>query len=123
IQAAEKVFPVATVQNRLSVTFRKYDDVLAHCESRGIGFSPWYPLSGGELVKPNSPLAKVAKSLHASPSQIAIAWLLKRSPVILPIPGTSKLAHLEENVAAVAIELSDEDFATLDALADESQSF
>ena len=120
IHAAEKVFPVATVQNRLSVTFRKYDDVLAYCESRGIGFIPWYPLSGGDLVKPNSPLAKVAQRLNASPSQIAIAWLLKHSPVILPIPGTSKLAHLEENVAAADVELSDEDIAALDALANDS---
>lgn len=116
IQAAEKVFPVATVQNRYSATFRDYDEVLAYCESRGIGFIPWYPLSGGALAKPDSPIGGIAQRRHASPSQIAIAWLLKRSPVILPIPGTSKVAHLEENVAAADIELTDEEFASLDAL-------
>jgi len=115
IEAAAKVFPVATVQNRYSATFRQYEDVLGHCESRGIGFIPWYPLSGGALSGPESPLAEIARRHQASPAQIAIAWLLKRSPVMIPIPGTSKRAHLEENVAAVEIELSDEEF---DALGD-----
>ncbi|HJP97282.1 MAG TPA: aldo/keto reductase [Rhodanobacteraceae bacterium] len=115
IQAAEKVFPVATVQNRYSATFRKYEDVLDYCESRGIGFIPWYPLSGGALSGPDSPVAEVARRHEASPAQIAIAWLLRRSPVMIPIPGTSKRAHLEENVTAVDINLSDEEF---DALSD-----
>ncbi|HET9817809.1 MAG TPA: aldo/keto reductase [Rhodanobacteraceae bacterium] len=117
IQAAEKVFPVATVQNRYSATFRRYDDVLDYCESRGIGFIPWYPLSGGTLAKPDSPIAEIARRHQASAAQVAIAWLLKRSPVMLPIPGTSKRAHLEENVAAAGIELSDDEFEALSNIA------
>lgn len=115
IEAAAKVFPVATVQNRYSATYRVYEDVLDYCESRGIGFIPWYPLSGGSLTGPDSPLVEIARRHQASPTQVAIAWLLKRSPVMLPIPGTSKRAHLEENVAAADIELSDQEF---DALGD-----
>jgi aryl-alcohol dehydrogenase-like predicted oxidoreductase len=116
IRAAQQVFPVATVQNRYSVTFRMHDDVLAYCEAHGIGFIPWYPLSGGGLLKPDSPLATVAQRHHASMSQIALAWLLRRSPVMLPIPGTSQRAHLEENVGAADIVLSDEEFLALDEL-------
>lgn len=117
IQAAEKVFPVATVQNRYSATHRVYEDVLDYCESRGIGFIPWYPLSGGALTGQDSPLAEVARRHQASPTQIAIAWLLKRSPVMLLIPGTSKRAHLEENVAAAGIELSEDEFNALGDIA------
>jgi aryl-alcohol dehydrogenase-like predicted oxidoreductase len=117
IEAAAKVFPVATVQNRYSATYRVYEDVLDYCESRGIGFIPWYPLSGGALTGPDSPLVEIARRHQASPTQIAIAWLLKRSPVMLPIPGTSKRAHLEENVAAADIELSGEEFDALDDVA------
>lgn len=113
IEAAAKVFPVATVQNRYSATFRQHEDVLDYCESRGIGFIPWYPLSGGALSHSESPLAEIARRHQASPAQIAIAWLLKRSPVMIPIPGTSKRAHLEENVAAADIELSDGEFDAL----------
>jgi aryl-alcohol dehydrogenase-like predicted oxidoreductase len=113
IQAAEKVFPVATVQNRYSATFRRYDDVLDYCESRGIGFIPWRPLSAGALAKPDSPLAEIARRHEATPAQVAIAWLLQRSPVMVPIPGTSKRAHLEENVAAADIKLTDEEFEAL----------
>ena len=116
IRAAEAFFPVTTVQNRYSVTFRMHDDVLAYCETHGIGFIPWYPLSGGGLLKPGSPLAMVAQHHHASMSQIALAWLLQRSPVMLPIPGTSHRAHLEENVGAADIVLSDEEFQALDEL-------
>jgi aryl-alcohol dehydrogenase-like predicted oxidoreductase len=116
IRAAQQVFPVATVQNRYSVTFRMHDDVLAYCEAHGIGFIPWYPLSGGGLLKPDSPLATVAQRHHASMSQIALAWLLRRSPVMLPIPGTSQRVHLEENVGAADIALSDEEFLALDEL-------
>ena len=117
IRAAEQFFPVATVQNRYSVTFRMHDDVLAYCEAHGIGFMPWYPLSGGVLVKPDSPVAAIAQRHRASMSQIALAWLLQRSPVMLPIPGTSQRAHLEENVGAADIVLSDEEFMALDELA------
>ena len=116
IRAAQQVFPVTTVQNRYSVTFRMHDDVLAYCEAHGIGFIPWYPLSGGGLLKPDSPLATVAQRHHASMSQIALAWLLRRSPVMLPIPGTSQCVHLEENVGAADIVLSDAEFLALDEL-------
>jgi aryl-alcohol dehydrogenase-like predicted oxidoreductase len=88
--------------------------VLDYCEARSIGFIPWYPLGAGDLSKAGVALNDVARRHGATPGQIALAWLLKRSPVILPIPGTSKVAHLEENVAAAAIELSDEDMTVLD---------
>ncbi|MEZ5565407.1 MAG: aldo/keto reductase [Gammaproteobacteria bacterium] len=117
IQAAEKVFPVTTVQNRYSANFRVHDEVLAYCESRGIGFIPWFPLAGGKLLEADSPLAAVAQRHKSSMSQIALAWLLRRSPVMLPIPGTSKRAHLEENVGAAEIALSDAEFKSLDHLA------
>lgn len=115
IEAAQKVFPVATVQNHYSAGFRVYDEVLDYCTAHGIGFIPWYPLSGGSLARADSPLATIARDRHASPAQVAIAWLLKRSPVVLPIPGTSKREHLRENVAAADIELSDAEFAALAA--------
>jgi len=115
IEAARKVFPVSTVQNRYNLTDRTSEAVLAYCETHGIGFIPWYPLAAGELEKPGSLLDGIAKAHHAKPGQIALAWLLKRSPVMLPIPGTSRVAHVEENVAAADITLSAEDFAALDA--------
>ena len=114
IEAARKVFPVATVQNRYNLVDRTSEDVLDHCEAQGIGFIPWFPLAAGDLAKPGSLLDSVAKTHGASPSQIALAWVLKRSVVMLPIPGTSKVSHLEDNVAAAAIRLSDEDFSALD---------
>lgn len=114
IKAAAKVFAVATVQNRYNLVDRGSEDVLDHCEANGIGFIPWYPLAAGDLAKPGSLLDTLAKRHKAPPSQIALAWVLKRSPVMLPIPGTSKVAHLEENVAAVNIVLSDDEFAALD---------
>ncbi len=115
IEAASKVFPVATVQNLYNLVSRKSEDVLAYCEAHGIGFIPWYPLANGKLAKPGLILDEVAREHNASPSQIALAWLLARSPVMLPIPGTSKVAHLEENVAAADIVLSAEAFTALDA--------
>ena len=114
IEAALKVFPVATVQNRYNLIDRAGENVLAYCEARGIGFIPWYPLAAGELAGPGTALDAVAQRHGATPGQIALAWLLRRSPVMLPIPGTARIAHLEENVAAVNIELTDEDFAALD---------
>ncbi len=114
IEAAAAVFPVATVQNRYNLVDRTSEEVLDHCARRGIGFIPWYPLANGALAKPGSLLNDVAKRHGAKPSQVALAWLLKRSPVMLPIPGTSKVAHLEENVGAVEIALSDEEYAALD---------
>jgi pyridoxine 4-dehydrogenase len=117
IEAAAKVFPVATVQNRYNLSDRTSEDVLEYCEKKKIGFMPWFPLAAGELVRPGGELAKIAQAHRASPGQIALAWLLKRSPVMLPIPGTSKVAHLEENVAAAEIALNKAEFATLSEVA------
>jgi len=114
IKAASKYFRVATVQNRYNLVDRGSEEVLNYCEAHGIGFIPWFPLAAGDLAKPGSLLDKIASTHKAAPSQIALAWILKRSPVILPIPGTSRIAHLEENVAAAEITLSDEEFAALD---------
>ncbi len=114
IEAASKVFEVATVQNRYNLVDRGSEAVLDYCEMHGIGFIPWYPLAAGSLAKPGSVLDSIAKTHNAAPSQIALAWVLKRSPVVLPIPGTSKVRHLEENVAAVEVHLSDAEFAALD---------
>jgi len=115
IEEASKYFPVATVQNQYNLVDRKSEAVLAYCEKHGIGFIPWHPLAAGNLAKPGSVLDMIAHKHNAAPSQIALAWVLKRSPVMLPIPGTSRVKHLEENVAGVNIDLSDEDFAALDA--------
>jgi pyridoxine 4-dehydrogenase len=114
IKAASKVFKVATVQNRYNLVDRASEDVLDYCTEHGIGFIPWFPLAAGDLASPGSVLDSIAKRYNAAPSQVALAWMLKRSPVMLPIPGTSKVAHLEENVAGVSIELSNEDFKALD---------
>jgi aryl-alcohol dehydrogenase-like predicted oxidoreductase len=114
IKAAAEVFPVATVQNRYNLVDRGSEDVLDYCEANGIGFIPWFPLAAGNLAKSGSLLDTIAKRHKAAPSQIALAWVLKRSKVMLPIPGTSKVAHLEENVAAANIALSDEEFDALD---------
>ena len=114
IEAASKVFNVATVQNRYNLVDRGSEDVLDYCERQGIGFIPWFPLAAGRLAEVGSILDAVANAHSATPGQIALAWVLKRSPVMLPIPGTSKVMHLEENVAAVDIKLSDEEFAALD---------
>jgi pyridoxine 4-dehydrogenase len=114
IVAASKVFPVATVQNQYNIADRRSEAVLAHCERHGIGFIPWFPLGAGELTRPGSLLDSMAKKYGATTGQIALAWLLRRSPMMLPIPGTSKVKHLEENVASLNIELTAEDFASLD---------
>ena len=117
IEAAQKFFPVATVQNKYNLTERASEDVLDFCEAEGIGFMPWYPLAAGALTRAGTELTELVA--RATPGQIALAWLLKRSPVMLPIPGTGKVAHLEENTAAAALELTDDEFAALDALAEE----
>ncbi|MGA3303990.1 MAG: aldo/keto reductase [Methylovirgula sp.] len=114
IEAASKVFPVATVQNRYNLIDRGSEDVLIYCERKNIGFIPWFPLAAGDLAKPGSVLDQIASRHKAKPSQVALAWILKRSPVMLPIPGTSKVAHLDENIAAVDIALTDADFSALD---------
>ncbi|MDA4109707.1 aldo/keto reductase [Mycolicibacterium holsaticum] len=113
LEAAQKVATIVSVQNMYNLTMRAAEPLLAACEAQSVGFIPWFPLAAGPLAAPDGPLQRIAADHHASPSQLALAWLLKRSPVMLPIPGTSKVAHLEENVAAAAIELSDDEFETL----------
>ncbi|HZC75154.1 MAG TPA: aldo/keto reductase [Gaiellaceae bacterium] len=114
IEAARAHFVVASVQNHYNLVTRQSEAVLDHCEREGIAFIPWYPLAAGRLTKEESVLSEVARRLGATPAQVALAWVLKRSPVMLPIPGTSKVKHLEENVAAAAIELTADDFRRLD---------
>jgi pyridoxine 4-dehydrogenase len=114
IQAASQVFRVTTVQNSYNLADRDSDDVVDYCEANGIGFIPYYPLGDGALAQPGGALDRLAKAKGATPGQVALAWLLKRSPVMLPIPGTSNVAHLEENMGAAAITLTDAEFAALD---------
>ena len=114
--AAREHFDVVSVQNLYNLVVRGSEDVLDYCARKNIAFIPWFPLAAGGLANEGSVLDGIAKKLGATPSQVALAWVLKRSPVMLPIPGTGKLKHLEENVAAADIVLSDEDFATLDEL-------
>jgi aryl-alcohol dehydrogenase-like predicted oxidoreductase len=113
LEAAQKTATIVSVQNMYNITVRSAEAVLDACEAKGLGFIPWFPLAAGPLAAPGGPLQRIADNHHATPSQLALAWLLKRSPVMLPIPGTSKVAHLEENVAASEIELSDDEFETL----------
>ena len=117
IDAARKVFPVATVQNRYNLIDRTSEKVVDYCAANDIGFIPWFPLAAGDLAKPGTTLDAITHKANATPSQIALAWVLKRSPVMLPIPGTSKVDHLEDNIRAAGIELSDQDFKALDAQA------
>jgi len=119
IEAARKFFPVVSVQNHYNLVTRQYEAVLDFCEREGIAFIPWFPLAAGGLAKEGSALSDVAKRLGAAPAQVALAWVLKRSPVMLPIPGTSKVKHLEENVAAATLELTDDDFRRLDEVGHE----
>jgi pyridoxine 4-dehydrogenase len=116
IEDASRYFKVATVQNLYNFANRKSEAVLDYCEKNGIGFIPWFPLAGGDLVEGHDKARAILEKHNASGSQIALAWLLKRSPVILPIPGTGKVKHLEDNVAAAALNLSEEDLATLNAI-------
>ena len=113
IEAAKEYFEVVSVQNIYNLVTRQHEEVLDYCEENDIGFIPWFPLAAGNLAKEGSVMDDVANRLEASPSQVALAWVLKRSPVMLPIPGTSQVSHLEENVAAASLELSDEDFKAL----------
>ncbi|HEY6777988.1 MAG TPA: aldo/keto reductase [Thermoleophilaceae bacterium] len=108
-ERAREVVEVVTVQNRYSLVDRHSEDVLEACEELGIGFIPWFPLATGDLANPGGPLDEIARAHDATPGQVALAWLLARSRVILPIPGTSSVAHLEENVAARDLRLTDED--------------
>jgi aryl-alcohol dehydrogenase-like predicted oxidoreductase len=114
IEAARGVLPIATVQNLYNVADRSSEDVLDHCEANDIGFIPWFPLAAGDLAAPGGVVAEVAEAHDATPGQVALAWLLHRSPVMLPIPGTGSVAHLRENVAAAALSLSDDEMTRLD---------
>jgi aryl-alcohol dehydrogenase-like predicted oxidoreductase len=113
IKAASKVFKVATVQNRYNLADRGSEDIVDYCTAQNIGFIPWFPLAAGKLTAPGAALDVIARRHQATPGQIALAWLLKRSPVILPIPGTSKVDHLRVNAAAIDIVLSDQEFEAL----------
>jgi aryl-alcohol dehydrogenase-like predicted oxidoreductase len=114
LEIALDIVPVASVQNRYNLSDRSSEAVLQACEREEVGFIPWYPLATGRLARPGGPLDEVAKRHDATPSQVALAWLLGHSPAMLPIPGTSSVAHLEENVAAATLELTDEEMAMLE---------
>lgn len=114
IEHARTIVPIAGVQNRYSLTDRGSEDVLRYCEREGLGFIPWFPLAAGRLSASESVIQRVAERLKATPSQVALAWLLARSPVMLPIPGTSKVKHLEENVAAAELKLDPKTMQELD---------
>jgi len=120
IEDAGRIVKVVTVQNRYSLADRRNEETLAYCEKNGIGFLPWYPMAGGKMLKADHPsaqaLARIAEKHGASAAQLSLAWLLKKSPVMLPIPGTSKVEHLEQNVSAAAIRLSAEDCVDLDGM-------
>jgi pyridoxine 4-dehydrogenase len=113
LEQAQQIVPIVSVQNRYSLVERFSEDVLEICEREGLGFIPWFPLATGRLARPGGPLDEIATRYDATPAQVALAWLLARSPVMLPIPGTSSIEHLEENVAAAAIELDEEEVAKL----------
>jgi aryl-alcohol dehydrogenase-like predicted oxidoreductase len=112
--AALAVVPVVSVQNLYNLTDRSSEDVLDHCEAEGIGFIPWSPIAAGTLADQGGPVDAVVQEIGASPSQVALAWLLHRSPVMLPIPGTQSVGHVEENCRAATVELTDDHMASLD---------
>src|SRR3954467_15234816 len=117
LEAARGIVDVVSVQNLYNLTNRQSQDVLDHATEHGIGFIPWFPIATGDLAAPDSPVADIPRGLDATPSQVALAWLLHTSPVVLPIPGTKSVEHLSENLGAAQLRLSDEDMARLDALA------
>jgi pyridoxine 4-dehydrogenase len=117
IEQARQIAEIVTVQNEFNLTDRKSAQVLDYCTEQGLGFIPWAPIARGALAAPGGPVDEIAKATGATPGQVSLAWLLAASPVMLPIPGTSKVAHLEENVAAAALELSAEQVAQLSAAA------
>jgi aryl-alcohol dehydrogenase-like predicted oxidoreductase len=121
IEHAQKIVKIVSVQNRYSLSDRRHEETLKFCEQKTIAFLPWYPIAGGKLLKPGHPsaqsLPQIAARHHASVAQLSIAWLLQRSPVMLPIPGTSKVAHLEENIAAADLKLTAEEWAEIEAAA------
>jgi pyridoxine 4-dehydrogenase len=109
--------PITSIQNRYNLTDRGSEDVLDFCERKGLGFIPWFPLATGDLARSGGPVDEIAARHDAAAGQVALAWLLSRSPVMLPIPGTSSVEHLEENVAAASLKLGDEELAALDGVA------
>jgi len=115
--AAQRIVPIATVQNLYNVADRQSEALLDHCTEQGIGFIPWFPVASGRVAAPDGPLAAISARTGRSPAQLSLAWLLHRSPVVLPIPGTKSLAHLEENCAAGAVVLDEATYAELDAVA------
>jgi aryl-alcohol dehydrogenase-like predicted oxidoreductase len=117
IRRARAIASIATVQNRYNLADRAAEDVLEYCASEDIGFIPWFPVATGQLARPGGPIDDIAQQTAATPGQLALAWLLRRAPVMLPIPGTSSVAHLEENVGAAGVQLSDEQFAALNEAA------
>ena len=121
IDAARKIVPIVSVQNRYSLADRRHEETLAWCEARNIAFLPWYPMAAGKVLKPDQPFAQMLSQIAArysvTPAQLSLAWLLHRSAVILPIPGTSRVAHLEENVAAASLKIGPDEWAELEAAA------
>jgi aryl-alcohol dehydrogenase-like predicted oxidoreductase len=117
LEEAQKHATIASVQNLFNLTTRDAEPLLDHCTEKGIGFIPWFPLATGKLLEEGGPLAGIAADTGAEPSQLALAWLLRRSPVILPIPGTSSVAHLDQNLGAAELELTDEQFEALESVA------
>ena len=119
IEQAQKIAPIVSVQNRYSLADRRHEQTLTWCEQRGIAFFPWYPMAGGKLLKPDYPFAQILTQLasryNATPAQLSIAWLLHRSPVMLPIPGTSQVSHLEENIAAASLQIGPDEWTQLEA--------
>jgi aryl-alcohol dehydrogenase-like predicted oxidoreductase len=116
VKAAQQVFPVATVQNLYNATNRQSEEVLEYCEDQAIGFIPWFPVAAGDLARSGGPLHQLATAQGITVAQLSLAWLLRRSPVVIPIPGTSKVAHLEENLAATDVTLDDETFDAIEKL-------
>jgi pyridoxine 4-dehydrogenase len=114
IERARRRVPIVTVQNRYSLTDRTHEKVLEYCEREGIGFIPWYPLAAGDLTQARSAIDRAASKVGVTPSQLALKWLLWRSPVMLPIPGTSRVAHLEENVAAASVAVNEDELRALE---------
>ena len=120
IEQAQKLVPIVSVQNRYSLAERRHEQTLNWCEQRGIAFLPWYPMAAGKLLKSDHPASKILNQVsgrhHATPAQLSLAWLLHRSPAILPIPGTSQVKHLEENIAAASLQIGPEEWAELEAV-------
>ena len=123
IEQAQEIVPIVSVQNRYSLADRRHEQTLAWCEQHNIAFLPWYPMAGGKLLKPENPFAQnlmqLAARYNATPAQLSIAWLLHRSPAMLPIPGTSQVKHLEENIAAASLQIGPDEWAQLEAASQE----